>query len=232
MGRAGSRAKRPARLGIRHARGGAIKASLFSARIRVPQSGEGGREVSCRECGKTGREVGLAWIIRWEWRELAVGGSDMPHWCCLPARRPVAPGEGGCAPDGCNRGAALTFKIIGCMNLLQVEADGLQPHQRCGALPLCCSPLFVLCTHADPVTPQLPAPSAPDLPMEEVTIVVIEDRRDALSWLLNVIWIFNGGLQTASLWLVAGFLCCLTIVGIPVRCPQHEPVAHCPGTCG
>ena len=27
-----------------------------------------------------------------------------------------------------------------------------------------------------------------------------EDRRDALSWVLNVLWVFNGGLQTAALW--------------------------------
>ena len=135
------------------------------------------------------------------------------------------PTVGGCTQDGCNRGVALTLIFIVCMHLLQVKADGLQPK---------CLYAFVcpVRTHADPVTPQLPAPSAPDLPMEEVTIVVIEDRRDALSWLLNVIWIFNGGLQTASLWLVAGFLCCLTIIGIPVRCPQHEPAAHCPGVCG
>ena len=47
---------------------------------------------------------------------------------------------------------------------------------------------------------ECPEPTAPPCPVEEVTIVVIEDRRDALSWVLNVLWVFNGGLQTAALW--------------------------------
>ena len=38
-----------------------------------------------------------------------------------------------------------------------------------------------------------PEPTAPPCPMEEVTIVVIEDRRDCISWVLNVLWVFNGG---------------------------------------
>jgi hypothetical protein len=54
-----------------------------------------------------------------------------------------------------------------------------------------------------------------------------EDRRGVLSWLLNIFWIFNGGLQTAALWLLVGFLCCITVIGIPYGCKPQLPL-HLP----
>lgn len=31
----------------------------------------------------------------------------------------------------------------------------------------------------------------------------------------NIIWIFFGGLISASLWFIAGLICCITFIGIP-----------------
>ncbi len=36
-----------------------------------------------------------------------------------------------------------------------------------------------------------------------------------MSLLGNIIWIIFGGLLSAIGWLIAGFLCCITIIGIP-----------------
>lgn len=35
----------------------------------------------------------------------------------------------------------------------------------------------------------------------------------------NVLWVLLGGLILAVLWLVAGVLCCVTIIGIPLAIP-------------
>ena len=37
-----------------------------------------------------------------------------------------------------------------------------------------------------------------------------------LNVLLNVLWIIFGGLLSALCWMLAGVLCCITVVGIPV----------------
>lgn len=37
-----------------------------------------------------------------------------------------------------------------------------------------------------------------------------------MTFLGNVLWIIFGGLESCLSWLVAGLLCCLTIVGIPI----------------
>ena len=34
--------------------------------------------------------------------------------------------------------------------------------------------------------------------------------------LLNILWIIFGGLLSALCWMLAGVLCCITVVGIPV----------------
>ncbi|EKX47852.1 hypothetical protein GUITHDRAFT_69189 [Guillardia theta CCMP2712] len=39
--------------------------------------------------------------------------------------------------------------------------------------------------------------------------------RGVWSWLGNFMWVVFGGLQSAIVWLIAGLLCCITIVGIP-----------------
>ena len=34
--------------------------------------------------------------------------------------------------------------------------------------------------------------------------------------LLNILWLLFGGLLSALAWLLAGVLCCITVIGIPV----------------
>lgn len=45
------------------------------------------------------------------------------------------------------------------------------------------------------------------------------ERRNTMSILnvlLNVLWIIFGGLLSALCWMLAGVLCCITVVGLPV----------------
>lgn len=37
-----------------------------------------------------------------------------------------------------------------------------------------------------------------------------------LNIILNILWLLFGGLFSALAWLVAGVLCCITVIGIPV----------------
>ncbi|MDO4531580.1 MAG: YccF domain-containing protein [Bacillota bacterium] len=46
----------------------------------------------------------------------------------------------------------------------------------------------------------------------------------------NVLWIILGGLVSAIGWFLAGILCCITIIGIPVgkQCFKFAQMALCP----
>ena len=49
-----------------------------------------------------------------------------------------------------------------------------------------------------------------------------------LNVLLNVLWIIFGGLLSALCWMLAGVLCCITVVGIPVGLQCFKFIS---GTC-
>ena len=51
-----------------------------------------------------------------------------------------------------------------------------------------------------------------------------------LNVLLNVLWIIFGGLLSALCWMLAGVLCCITVVGIPVglQCFKFAKLAFFP----
>ena len=79
----------------------------------------------------------------------------------------------------------------------------------------------------------VPEPSAPEYvpySTRRITIEIEDGRslhdagslanldlssRGVWSWLGNFMWVVFGGLQSAIVWLIAGLLCCITIVGIP-----------------
>lgn len=43
----------------------------------------------------------------------------------------------------------------------------------------------------------------------------LRDSDSTVSLLINIIWIFCGGLELATSYAVAGLICCVTIIGIP-----------------
>lgn len=51
-----------------------------------------------------------------------------------------------------------------------------------------------------------------------------------MSFLGNVIWFLFGGFISGLLWIIAGLLCCVTIIGIPVglQCFKFAALSFCP----
>ena len=51
-----------------------------------------------------------------------------------------------------------------------------------------------------------------------------------MSLLGNILWLIFGGLLSGISWIIAGCLCCITVIGIPLglQCFKFAGLAFCP----
>ena len=51
-----------------------------------------------------------------------------------------------------------------------------------------------------------------------------------MSLLGNILWLIFGGLLSGISWIIAGCLCCITVIGIPlgIQCFKFASLAFCP----